>query len=104
MAPTRGDGKGAHFLAPAVLHQMMPHLEASGFDYILFDMPPVGATSPTLAMAGFMDKILLVLDAEQTHRDSLRWAFAELQRGRADVSCLFNKAKAHAPRWVAGDI
>lgn len=103
IAATRGDGKGASFLAPATLHQMMPHIEASGFDYILFDMPPVGPTSPTLAMAGFMDKILLVLDADNTNRDGLRWGYAELQRGRADVSCIFNKAKSHAPRWVAGD-
>jgi succinoglycan biosynthesis transport protein ExoP len=103
IAATRGDGKGANFLAPAALHQMMPHIEASGFDYILFDMPPVGPTSPTLSMAGFMDKILLVLDADKTNRDSLSWGFAELQRGRADVSCIFNKARSHAPRWVAGD-
>lgn len=104
MAPTRGDGNGSQFLAPALLHQMIPLLESSGFDYILFDMPAVGATSPTLAMAGFMDKILLVLDADNTNRDSLRWGYAELQRGRADVSCIFNKARAHAPRWVAGDL
>jgi len=103
IAATRGDGKGGNFLAPATLHQMMPHIEASGFDYILFDMPPVGPTSPTLSMAGFMDKILLILDADNTNRDCLSWGFAELQRGRADVSCIFNKAKSHAPRWVAGD-
>ena len=91
-------------LASSAIHQMIPELEACDFDYIVFDMPPVGPTSPTLAMAGFMDKVLLVLDAENTNRESLSWSFAELEKGRADVSCIFNKAKAHAPRWVVGDL
>ena len=67
-------------------------------------MPPVGPTSPTLAMAGFMDKVLLVLDAESTNRESLSWSYGELEKGRADVSCVFNKAKSVAPRWVAGEL
>jgi succinoglycan biosynthesis transport protein ExoP len=103
-APMRRDGKGANALASYELHELMPQLEACNFDYIVFDMPPVGPTSPTLAMAGFMDKVLLVLDAENTNRESLIWGYAELEKGRADVSCIFNKTQTHAPRWVAGDL
>lgn len=103
-APTCRDGKGANALASYELYELMPQLEACNFDYIVFDMPPVGPTSPTLAMAGFMDKVLLVLDAENTNRENLIWGYAELQKGRADVSCVFNKMKSHAPRWVEGDL
>lgn len=103
-APTRQNGKGSGSLAAVALHELMPQLEASDFDYIVFDMPPVGPTSPTVAMAGFMDKVLLILDAENTNRESLSWSYAELEKGRADVSCIFNKAKFHAPRWVAGEM
>jgi Mrp family chromosome partitioning ATPase len=103
-APTRHNGKGSGSLAAVALHELMPQLEASDFDYIVFDMPPVGPTSPTFAMAGFMDKVLLILDAEDTNRESLSWSYSELEKGRADVSCIFNKAKFHAPRWVAGEM
>lgn len=99
-APTRRNGNGNAALAPLALQEIMPHLEASDYDYIIFDMPHVDSTSPTLAMAGFMDKVLLVVDGESTTPENLRWAYSELERGRADVSCIFNKAKNHAPRWV----
>ena len=102
-APTRRSGKGARALASVAMHELMPQLEVSDFDYIVFDMPPAGPTSPTIAMAGFMDKVLLVLDAQNTNRESLSWSYAELEKGRADVSCVFNKSKPHAPRWVGGE-
>jgi len=102
--PSRRNGKGVQALTSIALHEMMPQLEACDFDYIVFDMPPVGPTSPTIAMAGFMDKVLLVLDAENTNRESLSWSYAELEKGRADVSCVFNKVQPHAPRWVAGEM
>lgn len=91
-------------LAPLALREILPNLVASDYDYIIFDMPPVNATSPTVAMAGFMDKVLLVLDAEGTTPDRLQWAYSELQKGRADVSCILNKVRSHAPRWVEGDV
>jgi succinoglycan biosynthesis transport protein ExoP len=87
-------------LAPIGLREILPYLVASDFDYIVFDMPPVDPTSPTMAMAGFMDKVLLVLDAANTTPENLKWAYSELERGRADVSCIFNKVRSHAPRWV----
>jgi len=102
-APTRRSSKGAPSLASIAMHELMPQLEVCDFDYILFDMPPSGPTSPTIAMAGFMDKVLLVLDGENTNRESLSWSYAQLEKGRADVSCVFNKTKPHAPRWVGGD-
>ena len=103
-ASTRRNSKDSHALAPTALNDIMPHLVASDFDYIVFDMPPVGPTSPTLTMAGFMDKVLLVLDGDNTTRENLSWGYTELEKARADVSCIFNKARSHAPRWVQGDI
>lgn len=103
-ASTRRDSKDSHALAPTALHEIMPHLVASDFDYIIFDMPPIGPTSPTLTMAGFMDKVLLVLDGDNTTREHLSWGYMELEKAKADVSCIFNKARSHAPRWVQGDL
>ncbi len=103
-ASTRRDSKNSTALAPAALRELMPHLVASDFDYIVFDMPPIGPTSPTLTMAGFMDKVLLVLDGDNTTREHLSWGYTELEKAKADVSCIFNKARSHAPRWVQGDV
>ncbi|MCW1922890.1 Wzz/FepE/Etk N-terminal domain-containing protein [Luteolibacter arcticus] len=102
-AATKADPSATPF-GPMHLYELLPHFRASEFDYVIFDMPPMGQTSPTLAMAGLMDKVLLVVDGEDTNRDTLKWGYSELVKGRADVSCVFNKARSHAPRWVAGDI
>ncbi len=102
-APARRDEPGASRFTPFQLHEMMPMLQASEYDYIIFDMPPVDQTSRTLAMAGLMDKVLLVLDARNTSRESLKWGYSELTRGRADVSCVFNKTRSHGPAWLLGD-
>lgn len=88
---------------PMHLYELLPHFRASEFDYVIFDMPPMAQTSPTLAMAGLMDKVLLVVDGEDTSRDTLKWGYSELVKGRADVSCVFNKARTHAPRWIGGE-
>jgi len=102
-ATARRDQAGLTTFSPIHLYELMPQLQASDFDYIIFDMPPIDQTSRTLTMAGLMDKILLVLDAENTSRDALKWGYSELVKGRADVSCIFNKTRSHAPNWLTGE-
>lgn len=101
-ATARRDDSGLTTFSPMHLYELMPHLQASDFDYIVFDMPAIDQTSRTLTMAGLMDKVLLVLDAENTSRDELKWGYSELTKGRADVSCIFNKTRTHAPGWLIG--
>jgi uncharacterized protein involved in exopolysaccharide biosynthesis/Mrp family chromosome partitioning ATPase len=103
-APATRNRNGNNSLTAMDLHQLMPSLDASDFDYIIFDLPPVSPTSPTVAMAGFMDKVLLVLDSEKTTREGLQWGYSELEKTRADVSCIYNKARSHAPKWVEGGV
>lgn len=103
-ASARRNGNGSATFMPKHLHDLIPQFQASDFDYIIFDMPPIEQTSPTLVMAGLMDKVLLVLDAEDTSREGLKWGYSELMKCHADVSCIFNKARIHAPRWVAGEL
>lgn len=101
-AAFRREGSDPAQFSPLQLHEMMPLMHASEYDYIIFDMPAVAQTSPTLTMAGLMDKVLLVLDAENTTREGLKWGYSELTRGRADVSCIFNKTRSHGPEWLIG--
>lgn len=90
--------------SPIQLNELMPELQASDFDYIIFDMPPINKNRRSLTMASMMDKVLLVLDAENTSRAGLVWGYSELLKGRADVSCIFNKIRSTIPPWLIGDI
>lgn len=101
-ATARRDESGLTTFSPVHLYELLPHLQASQYDYIVFDMPPIDQTSRTLTMAGLMDKVLLVLDAENTSRDGLMWGYSELVKGKADVSCIFNKTRSLAPGWLIG--
>ena len=101
-ALARRDEGGVSTFTPIQLYNLMPHLQASAYDYIVFDMPAIHETSRTLAMAGMMDKVLLVLDADNTSRDALTWGYSELVKGKADVSCIFNKTRNYSPNWLVG--
>lgn len=88
---------------PKQLWELMPRLRASDFEYVIFDMPALGPTSPTLAIAGFMDKVLLVVDAGKTDRDIVRRSYHELTaKANADVSTILNKTRESLPAWLQG--
>ena len=77
---------------------LMPNLKASDFDYIIFDMPSLHQTSPTWGMAAFMDKVLLVVAAEENTRDAVKSGYRRLVTERDNVSVVFNKARSYGPR------
>ena len=90
-------------LALKKFFELMPNLKASDFDYIIFDMPVLSQTSSTLGMAGFMDKILCVVEAEQTNRDAVKRGYAELIAARANVSVVLNKTRSYVPKWLGSE-
>jgi Mrp family chromosome partitioning ATPase len=79
---------------------MMPNLKASDFDYIIFDMPPLEQTSPTWGMAAFMDKLLLVVEAEKNNRDLIKRGYRKLVAERNNVAVVVNKARSYVPKWL----
>jgi uncharacterized protein involved in exopolysaccharide biosynthesis/Mrp family chromosome partitioning ATPase len=79
---------------------MMPNLKASDFDYIIFDMPPLEQTSPTWGMAAFMDKLLLIVEAEKNSRDVINRGYRQLVAERDNVSVVVNKTRSYIPRWL----
>ena len=79
---------------------MMPNLKASDFDYIIFDMPPLDQTSPTWGMAAFMDKLLLIVEAEKNSRDVINRGYRQLVAERNNVSVVVNKTRSYIPRWL----
>jgi uncharacterized protein involved in exopolysaccharide biosynthesis/Mrp family chromosome partitioning ATPase len=79
---------------------MMPNLKASDFDYIIFDMPPLSQTSPTWGMAAFMDKFLLVVEAEKNNREMIKRGYGKLVAERNNVAVVVNKARSYVPKWL----
>ncbi len=95
---------GTASFAPNHFYELMPHIKASAFDYVIFDMPPLSPTSGTLAIAAVMDKVVLVVEAGKTQEDSLKRACRDLDSAKADVSCVFNKARSCAPQFIEGEV
>jgi len=79
---------------------MMPNMKASDFDYIIFDMPPLDQTSPTWGMTAFMDKLLLVVEAEKDNREVIKRSFGKLIAERNNVAVVVNKARTYVPKWL----
>jgi len=79
---------------------MMPNMKASDFDYIIFDMPPLDQTSPTWGMAAFMDKLLLVVEAEKNNRETIKRSYRKLGVERNNVDVVVNKARSYVPKWL----
>jgi uncharacterized protein involved in exopolysaccharide biosynthesis len=88
---------------PKRFYSLMKEFKASDVDYIVFDMPSLGDTSSTLPMAGFMDKVLLVVEAEKSSRDSVKRAYTQLSQ-KTDVSVIFNKSRIYGPKWLEGEL
>jgi len=98
----RPGSKSAH-LGLKKFFALVPNLKASDFDYIIFDMPPINQTSPTIGLAALMDKVILIVEAEKTRRDVVKRGYRELVGARADVAVVLNKTRKYGPNSLVGD-
>ena len=102
LATVAPSGSGPMQLALKRFFDLMPNLKASDFDYIIFDLPPLNDTTPTLGMARFMDKLLLVVEAEKNGREQVKRGFTQLSAARANVSVVLNKTRSYIPAALEG--
>ncbi len=100
LATVNQSGSKSTHLGLKKFFALVPNLKASDFDYIIFDMPPITQTSPTIGLAALMDKVLLVVEAEKTTRDTVKRGYRELVGARADVAVVLNKARTYGPNWL----
>lgn len=90
-------------MVPKKFYRLMSQYKESKLDYVIFDMPSIGDTSSTLPMAGFMDKVLLVVEAAKSGRETVKRAYAQLS-AKTDVSVIFNKSRSYGPKWLEGEL
>jgi succinoglycan biosynthesis transport protein ExoP len=109
LASTLSDGADSKVLLvdkpPATrrFYNMLMEFKESDLDYVVFDMPSLGDTSATLPLAGFMDTVLLVVEAEKSNRDAVKRAYEQLA-AKTKVSVVFNKSRSHGLRWLEGEV
>ncbi len=89
---------------PKRFTHLVPKLKASDYDYIIFDMPPVSATSATPRLASHMDMVLLVLEAEKTGQHAAKRASTLMRESRSNVAAVLNKHREHMPTQLSQDL
>lgn len=104
LAKADNPNPGITSIGASRLARLMPDLKASYFDYIIFDMPPLGNTSPTPTMAAFMDQVLVVVESETSTREEILRHHRDLIASHAKVSTVLNKVKPYGPRSVVGSL
>jgi polysaccharide biosynthesis transport protein len=85
---------------PNRFNQLVPLLRASGYDFIIFDMPPVSDISVTSRLARFMDVNLLVVEAGKTDREVIKQASSMISGKLDKVGLVLNKRRTYVPRWL----
>jgi uncharacterized protein involved in exopolysaccharide biosynthesis len=86
-------------LSPKRFYSMLTEFKSSELDYVVFDMPSLGDTSATLPLAGFMDTVLLVVEAGKSNPDAVKRAYTQLA-AKTKVSVVFNKSRSYGPKWL----
>lgn len=93
----RSQGDKLPRILPKRFNTLLPKFKASDYDYIIFDMPPVTQTSVTPRLSGFMDMVLLVVEAEKTDQEVVRRANLLLKESKANVIAVLNKTRKYVP-------
>lgn len=95
----RGGNETAVYDSPYLV-DLVDRLKQS-YDLVIFDLPPTSETSGALRLAGLLDGVLLVLEAER-----VRWQVAKhtqqlLLRSRGNLlGAVLNKYQRHIPSWL----
>lgn len=100
LAKTSELAGGLQNAIPRRFTHLVPKMKASDYDFIIFDLPPVSPTSVTARLAGFMDLVLEVAEAERTNRDTAKRIAAVLGQVQPNVTVVLNKCQNRLPEWL----
>ena len=84
----------------AAFETQFENLKAQG-DWVLFDSPPLNSYTDALALAGKVDGVVLVAQAEKTRWEVVQESKARLEKsGGRILGVVLNKRRFHIPGWV----
>ena len=83
---------------------LMPKLKVSDYDYIIFDLPPITQTSGAIRLAAQMERTLLVVESEKTHKEKISAAKSYLAASKTQLATVLNKTRSYGPRSLNPDV
>jgi len=86
------------------LSNLVPRFKASDYDFIIFDMPRVSATSVSVRLGAMMDFVLLVAEAEKSPRQAVKQAYSLLADTGVETHVVLNKVRSYVPAGLSGDL
>ena len=86
------------------LSNLVPRFKASDYDFIIFDMPRVSATSVSVRLGAMMDFVLLVAEAEKSPRRAVKQAYSLLSDTGVETHVVLNKVRSYVPAGLSGDL
>lgn len=96
-------GTSGQTLIPNALNALCDSLPALRRQYgaIICDLPPVLEQGPAMRIAGAMDGVFLVVEAEKTRREVANKAREALVQADANIiGVILNKRRFHIPEWL----
>jgi polysaccharide biosynthesis transport protein len=98
------EGPGGKEALPRILPKrfghLVPKMKASDYDYIIFDLPPINQRTITPRLAGFMDIVIEVVQAEKTSGEVVKRAAKILTESNANVAVMLNHTRKYIPDWL----
>jgi len=74
---------------------------ATDFELIIFDLPAVGQTDAAIRLAGLLDGVLLIVEAERVRQEVARRTRELLRRANVNLlGAVLNKRRQHVPAWL----
>jgi Mrp family chromosome partitioning ATPase len=87
-------------LNPTAMADLVDDLSAA-FDLVIFDLPSCDVASATLGLAGLLDGVCLVVEAERIRAEvALRTKELLTRSGANLVGAVMNKQPRHVPNWL----
>jgi len=81
--------------------QLMEYAKESKYGFVIFDLPPVSETSLALRIAGLLDSVILIIEAEKVQRETAQRAKDLLARANATlIGTVLNKRRTYVPQWL----
>lgn len=96
-----GSGNQQVMTSPRKFMSVVPQLNTSDYDYIVFDMPPVDQVSITPRLAKHMDLTLMVVEAEKAHQSTVKQAGSLLLEFSQNVAVVLNKTRDYLPKQIS---
>ena len=83
-----------------LLDSVIEQLEAH-YDWVLFDSPPITTYNDSASLAGKVDGVMLVVQAEKTRWEVAQSARERIENGKAKIlGVVLNRRKLHIPNWA----